>query len=55
MTLPLPADEMTLIYFALMDGLAIAKLTQPDNIPDDIFAKALALVAGTFIETGGTP
>jgi AcrR family transcriptional regulator len=54
LTLPLPADEMMLIYFALMDGLAMAKLTQADNIPDDIFAKALALIAGTFIETGST-
>jgi AcrR family transcriptional regulator len=54
LTLPLPAHEMMLVYFALMDGLAMAKLTQPDNVPDDIFGKALGLIAGTFIETGGT-
>jgi len=45
LTLPLPAEEMTLIYFALVEGLGMLKLRQPDDIPDDIFAKALALVA----------
>ena len=51
--LPLPSSEMVLIYFALVDGLAMAKIRQPDAIPDDLFAKALALIAGSSTETGG--
>jgi AcrR family transcriptional regulator len=51
-SLPLPAAEMTVIYFAVVEGLAIAKLAQPEAVPDDLFAKALELIAATWVPTG---
>jgi AcrR family transcriptional regulator len=43
--LPLPAEQMSIVYMAMIQGMSLAKLTQPDAVPDELFAKALELIA----------
>jgi AcrR family transcriptional regulator len=43
--LALPPEQMSTIYMAMVQGLSLAKLTQPDAVPDELFANALELIA----------
>lgn len=43
-TLPLPADELAAGLFALGTGIRLAHLTDPDRVPDGLFAKFLRLI-----------
>jgi AcrR family transcriptional regulator len=42
--LPMSAEHMSMIYMAVIEGLSIAKLRQPNAVPDHLFAKALELI-----------
>jgi AcrR family transcriptional regulator len=42
--LPLSAEHMSIIYMAVIEGLSLAKMRQPDAVPDHLFAKALELI-----------
>ncbi|MGH3967520.1 MAG: TetR/AcrR family transcriptional regulator [Mycobacterium sp.] len=42
---PLPAEQMSIIYIAMIEGLSLAKLTQPEAVPDELFSKALEVIA----------
>lgn len=43
-TLPLPAEQMIVIYMAMIDGLALTRLVQPEAVPDELFVRALELL-----------
>lgn len=38
----LPAEDLSLILIALVNGLAIQELTDPGSVPDDLLGKATA-------------
>lgn len=44
--LPLPADELAAGLFALGSGLDLMALTDPDRVPEGLFAKFLTLIMG---------
>ncbi|SRR5712692_6298403 len=50
-TLPLPAGELAAGLTALGQGIALARLSDPDSVPDDLFGKMLTLILG---DEGGT-
>jgi AcrR family transcriptional regulator len=43
---PIPTDQLAMILFALGDGFILSKLTDPDGVPDSLFASALVLMLG---------
>lgn len=52
-SLPLPAEQMIVIYMALIDGLAISRLTQPEAVPDELFVRALELLDAHVVPPEG--
>ena len=42
--LPLPAKELAAGLFALGQGIALARLSDPEGVPEDLFAKMLAVI-----------
>jgi AcrR family transcriptional regulator len=42
--LPVPVEEVATAFIALGDGLALAKLIDPDAVPDHLFGQTAALV-----------
>jgi AcrR family transcriptional regulator len=44
--LPLPPGELAIVMNALGVGLSLEKLVDPDNVPDDLFGKAISLIYG---------
>jgi AcrR family transcriptional regulator len=44
--LPLPADELAAGLAALGRGIALARLSDPASVPDDLFGKILTLILG---------
>jgi AcrR family transcriptional regulator len=42
--LPMPADKLALVLNALGNGLAMEKLIDPDNVPDELFGEVIALL-----------
>jgi AcrR family transcriptional regulator len=45
LVLPLPPDELSVLLFALSNGLAMEAGMDPDAVPDDLFARVLVLLA----------
>ena len=43
---PVSNDDLATILFALGDGFLMCKLTDPDTVPDSLFAEALVLMLG---------
>lgn len=44
--LPLPAAELAIILKAISNGIALEKLSTPDEIPDDLLARAVHALFG---------
>jgi AcrR family transcriptional regulator len=42
--LPMPADKLALVLNALGNGLAMEKLIDPENVPDELFGEVIALL-----------
>jgi AcrR family transcriptional regulator len=42
--LPLPLGDLLTIIFSLVDGVTIAKLLRPEDVPDDLLGTAIALL-----------
>jgi AcrR family transcriptional regulator len=42
--LALPAEQMATAVIALVDGLSIQQLTEPDAVPEDLFGQILSLI-----------
>ncbi len=42
-TLPLPADQLAVALNALVNGIAAESVTDPDGVPDDLVARAVAI------------
>jgi AcrR family transcriptional regulator len=43
---PLPVDELSTVFFALSNGLAVESGIDPDGVPDDLLGRVLALLVG---------
>ena len=54
---PLPLDSDTLVagVFALGQGIALARLSDPDSAPEDLFGRMLALVMSSSAAPDHTP
>jgi AcrR family transcriptional regulator len=54
---PLPLDSETLVagVFALGNGIRLARLSDPDATPEDLFGKMLALIMSSSAAPDGTP
>jgi AcrR family transcriptional regulator len=50
---PLPPDELAVVFFALSNGLAVESGIDPEAVPDDLFGRVLALIAGDAVATIG--
>jgi AcrR family transcriptional regulator len=44
--LPLPAEEMAVVLFALSNGLAVESGMDPDAVPDDLLPRVMVLLGG---------
>ncbi|HWC84427.1 MAG TPA: helix-turn-helix domain-containing protein [Pseudonocardiaceae bacterium] len=44
LVLPLPADELSVLMFALSNGLAVEAGIDPECVPDDLFVRVLRLL-----------
>lgn len=42
--LSMPAEHLATVVIALVDGLSIERLTEPEAVPDDLFGQVLSLV-----------
>lgn len=42
--LTMPAERLATVVIALVDGLSIERLTEPDSVPDDLFGEVLLLI-----------
>lgn len=42
--LSMPAEHLATVVIALVDGLSIEQLTEPDAVPDDLFGAVLSLI-----------
>jgi AcrR family transcriptional regulator len=52
--LGVPAQEVATAFLALMNGLALEKLLDPDAVPDHLLGETIALVyAGMLMRAGG--
>jgi hypothetical protein len=47
--LPLPAEHLALVFFALSNGLGIETGIDPDAVPDDLLGAVLALITRDFL------
>jgi AcrR family transcriptional regulator len=54
---PLPLDSDTLVagVFALGNGIRLARLSDPDSAPEDLFGKMLALIMSSAAAPDSTP
>jgi AcrR family transcriptional regulator len=52
--LPMPADELAVVFFALSNGLGVEAGIDPDAVPDDLLGRVLALIAGDAVAQIGT-
>lgn len=46
-TLPMPATELATLLMALSNGLAMERMVAPEDVPDDLMGRVLALVVGS--------
>jgi len=46
---PVPSPDLATILFAMGDGFILEKLTDPDGVPDSLFASALLLMFGSLV------
>ena len=46
---PVPSGDLATILFAMGDGFILEKLTDPDGVPDSLFASALLLMFGSLV------
>ncbi|HEY2442249.1 MAG TPA: TetR/AcrR family transcriptional regulator [Streptosporangiaceae bacterium] len=47
--LPLPADQLAVVLFAISNGLGIEAGIDPDAVPDELLGRVLALIARDFL------
>jgi AcrR family transcriptional regulator len=47
--LPLPADQLAVVLFAISNGLGIEAGIDPDAVPDELFGSVLALIGRDFL------
>jgi hypothetical protein len=40
----IPAEQLATAVIALVDGLSIQQLTEPDAVPEDLFGQILSLI-----------
>jgi AcrR family transcriptional regulator len=40
---PIPAEDVAMMTYAMADGFALARILEPEDIPDDMFATMLAV------------
>jgi AcrR family transcriptional regulator len=40
---PIPAEEIAMMTYAMADGFALARMLEPEDVPDDMFATMLAV------------
>jgi AcrR family transcriptional regulator len=52
--LPIPAQAVAMMTYAMADGFALARILEPEDMPDDLFATMLA-VFFTGLATLSTP
>jgi AcrR family transcriptional regulator len=56
---PIPAEHVAMMTYAMADGFALARLLEPEDIPDDMFATMLAVfftgLAAMTRETAAQP
>jgi AcrR family transcriptional regulator len=52
--LPIPAESVAMMTYAMADGFALARILEPEDMPDDLFATMLA-VFFTGLATLSTP
>jgi hypothetical protein len=54
---PLPLDSDTLVtgVFALGNGIRLARLSDPDSAPEDLFGRMLALILRSSAGSGDRP
>jgi AcrR family transcriptional regulator len=45
-TLPLPAYDLAVALFALGQGIALDRMVNPDDVPDDLFGRILNVIMG---------
>jgi len=50
LVLPLPANELALLLSALVNGLLIERLFDPDGVPDDLIDRAFSLLTSGAAE-----
>ena len=41
--LPIPAEHVAMMTYAMADGFALARILEPEDVPDDMFATMLAV------------
>lgn len=46
---PMNSNDLASVLFALGDGFILEKLTDPDGVPDSLFASALMLMFGSLV------
>ena len=51
-TLPLPAADLAVVLMALSNGLAMERMIAPDDVPEDLLGRVLALVVGNTAGPG---
>jgi AcrR family transcriptional regulator len=49
--LPLPAQRLSVVFFALSNGLGIEAGIDPDAVPDDLLGSVLTLLCRDFLTT----
>lgn len=45
-TLPMPATDLAIVLMALSNGLAMERMVAPEDVPEELLGKVLALVVG---------
>ena len=46
-TLPMPASDLAIVLMALSNGLAVERMVAPEEVPEDLMGRVLALVVGS--------
>jgi len=49
-TLPVPADQLAIAYFAMGNGFLLEKLIDPEAVPDELFGWMLATMLAGMVE-----
>ncbi|MCW2786382.1 MAG: TetR family transcriptional regulator [Marmoricola sp.] len=47
--LPMPADDLAIVFLALSNGMAVESDIDPGGVPDDLLARVLTLIAGDAV------